>query len=799
MARASGDAPRWWAPHTLRVKTRRDIRRQLPQFVAIAVTVLLGVALFVASFDAFGNLEASYGVTYERLHFADLTVTGGDIGSFATTATTTPGVAGVTTRTQVDLPMTIGTATPYGRVIGLPPSGQPAVDQVDVVAGSPLDPARPDGVLLERHAADHFGLGPGASLRILGAGGWQDVTVLGVAGSPEYLWPARSRQDIITDPDSFAVVFAPQPLALTLAGATAPNQAAIELTEAGRTDGTADRLAATARADGATDVQTRAEQPSNSALQEDINGFAELSIAFPLLFLTAAAVAAYVLLTRRVLSEKPVIGMLRAAGARRGPIVTHYLGHGVLAGLAGAVPGVLVGVITTTAVTRAYTGAIDVPDTVVARHPASAVAGLVFGVLVGLVGAGAPALSASRVPPAEAMRGIAAADGATPGRWSRAVSRARWLPTTTRMALRDVTRSRRRTAATMTGVVLALVLVMASAGMIDSTRALLHQQFDVVQREDADAIVDPARQDAVVDELRALPGVTAAEPAVTGPMTVSAGDRSYATSITGFVPDTVMHGFVAPSGDPVPLPASGILAGSALAGQLDIGPGDAVTLTAADGSTTATTLVGFLDEPFGTYLYGTLDTATAALGTSPGTLRLGMVQEASGIDRAELRRQMSAVPGVVAVTDADALAQQVDQYLGLFWAFIGMMTVLGGILAFTTIFITMTVNIAERTTELATLRAAGVRLRRIGALLGNENLIATMLGVPIGLVLGWVVADRFMASFSSDMFQFTLHLSWVTIVLSVAAVLGAAALSQLPALRTIRRLDVARVVRERAA
>ena len=40
-----------------------------------------------------------------------------------------------------------------------------------------------------------------------------------------------------------------------------------------------------------SDVYTRAEQPSNAALQEDLRGFEELSFFFPLLFLTAAAMA----------------------------------------------------------------------------------------------------------------------------------------------------------------------------------------------------------------------------------------------------------------------------------------------------------------------------------------------------------------------------------------------------------------------------------------------------------------------------------------------------------------------------
>ena len=52
------------------------------QFAGVAITVVLGVALFAASYDAYLNLEVSYGQTYDRLAFADVVVTGGEAASF---------------------------------------------------------------------------------------------------------------------------------------------------------------------------------------------------------------------------------------------------------------------------------------------------------------------------------------------------------------------------------------------------------------------------------------------------------------------------------------------------------------------------------------------------------------------------------------------------------------------------------------------------------------------------------------------------------------------------------------------
>ena len=72
---------------------------------------------------------------------------------------------------------------------------------------------------MEQHMAAHFGLRPGDRFAVATADGWTDVDVLGVAASPEYLWPAKSRQEILVLPDDFGVVFAPEAFVAGLAPA----------------------------------------------------------------------------------------------------------------------------------------------------------------------------------------------------------------------------------------------------------------------------------------------------------------------------------------------------------------------------------------------------------------------------------------------------------------------------------------------------------------------------------------------------------------------------------------------------
>lgn len=55
-----------------------------------------------------------------------------------------------------------------------------------------------------------------------------------------------------------------------------------------------------------------------------------------------------------------------------------------------------------------------------------------------------------------------------------------------------------------------------------------------------------------------------------------------------------------------------------------------------------------------------------------------------------------------------------------------------------------------------------------------------------------------LATFHSELFHLDLHLGWWTLPAATLGVLLAAAASQWPTVHAIRRLDIARVVRERA-
>ncbi len=787
----------------LRLKLRRDMRRQRSQFLAIGVTVFLGVVLFGASYDAYRNLDASYQRAFTEYRFANLTITGGDTKKIAAEARAADGVAAVQARTQADLPFQMGDTKLLGRVVGLPAGGQPGVNQVDVESGSYLSPGRPEGVLVEQHTAENFDLGPGDPVTVLdSSGAAHRLDSVGTAASVEYFWPAPSRQQIITSPDDFGVLFAPEPTARRLAGLEGPNQVVVYYDGGRENASLTDRLTRGAGRGGAADIMTRARQPSNSALQEDVSGFEEMAIMFPLLFLTAAALATAVLMRRLVDAQRPTIGMLRAAGFSRGQLLRHYLGFGLVAGGLGGLIGGVVGLLLAGQVTDVYTGELSIPVTVTELRPATLVAGIAFGIITGLIAAGLPAWSASRVPPAEAMRSFGAARGGSISLFERILPPLGRLPARWRMTLRSFGRNRRRTFSTALGVVLALVLILVSWGMVDTVQTLVDRQFDEIERQDAELYYQSATSPGDLDAVRRTDGVARVEPALNAEVTLSANGRRYQTSLVALTRDTQMHEFLLAGGGTTTLPRQGLLTGEALEGELDVAAGETVRVgTSGSGSGQEEVVRGFLSEPLGTLAYAALDSARAVSMAegSGGQGNSALVRFEPGVDRDEMRRRLSSLPGVAAYEDSQAIKTSVDQYLGLFYAFVGVMLIFGGAMAFALIFNSMSSSISERRVEMATLRASGAPAPMLARLVRVENLINVLIGIVPGLIAGYAAAAVFMASFGSDQFNFDLQMRPSTLVLSAVAIVIVALISQIPGLRALRRIDVAKIIRERAS
>jgi len=286
--------------------------------------------------------------------------------------------------------------------------------------------------------------------------------------------------------------------------------------------------------------------------------------------------------------------------------------------------------------------------------------------------------------------------------------------------------------------------------MSDTTTRLLDRYYGQIQRNDAQLYLAAPADDALVRSARDIAGVAAAEPSEEAPVIVSHGSERYTTALQGFEPGTAMHEL--PPGTPT---ADGVVLGSALKGRLGIAVGDRVDVAVPGGSSKALRVDGFVSEPLGSPAYTTTATAEALSG-GQGHPSL-LVRYRPGADTAAVERSLRQLPGVLAFRSVQGQRQAVEQLLSFFNAIVYVMLLFGGLLAFALLFNTLTVNLAERSGELAALQASGVGRRTLARLVTTEHVFLAAAALPVGLLAGWWLAGQFMASFNSDLYHFDMQ------------------------------------------
>lgn len=776
----------------LRRKLRRDLWRQRWQFLAAAIVIALGVAVYIGTSDAYRNLGQSFDEAYAAQRLPDVVLTGTGATALGSEAVSLPGQPVVDTRRQGDVAVKIRGRTFLGRAVAVPDRSQPLVARLAVRSGSLPDQGQ---VAVEQHLTDHYGLAPGDTVQLLSTTGWRTFAVSGSVLSTEYFWPARSMQEVMTTPENFGVVFTTD---ASLATAVAVPVEQLLLYAPHRHDAAALAAAAARLAERhGLIVTTRDDQPSYRTLQDDVDAVGTVANLLPWLFLSAAVLGTYVLLSRVVAAQRAVIGTLRANGVSARALRRHYLGFGVTAGLAGSVPGVVTGYYLGGWFTTAYTDALGLPLRVTELHVASQAIGLLVGTAAAALAAWAPARAASRTRPAEAMRitppgvrgGLSGAE--------RALPPLRRLPARWRMALRGITRSRRRTLLTIIGVAVSVSLVMVFAGMRDTVNNVIDRQFGRVQLENAEVLTQPGAADGVRSRLESDPDIRRVEPIARYDVTLSFEGRSMQTLMAGMEPQTAMHRFTAEDGSASTLPSRGVLLGGGVGATLGVDVGNVVSVTVAQtGQRLSEPVVGFVEEPMNPVVYISLDHLSRRTGWAGPTGLLLRLRP--GADPDAVYSRVTTLPGVMAYLSTDTVETTMREAFALYDTLTGLMLAFAALMAAALLYSAMSANVAERSVELGTLQAAGVSTGMLSRLVAAENLALVVVGLPGGLALGALLATWFMSTFETQGHRWSLDMQAPTPLVVAAGVLAAALAAQLPALRATRRLDVARIVRERS-
>ncbi|WP_237056901.1 ABC transporter permease [Microbulbifer sediminum] len=780
-------------------KLLRDLWAIKGQALAIAVVIGCGVGMYLMSRGMLLSLAETRAAYYERYRFADVIAPVKRAPeALLEEISALPGVRRAETRIRAGVILDVeGSSAPItGEIQSLPVIPTPHINDIVLRRGRYPDPQHEEEVLALDAFTEAHELGPGDHIYAILNGTRKRLTISGIVLSPEYIY-AISPGEIVPDKKRFGVLWMNRDAlanAFDLDGAF--NEAVLLTSASSSEDALIERLDSLLKRYGATGAYGRDQQISDQFLTNEIKQLETIGRILPPIFLLVATFLLNVVVGRLIDTEREQIGLLKAFGYTDRAVATHYLKMiGVI-----VVVGILIGVALGTWLGRGlanmYQDFFKFPFLLFRAPLQVYLVAIGISLLVAVAGTFSSVRRVMRLHPAVAMIPPPPPDYSRSARWIEHLSG--WIDQPTRMVLRHLYRWPRRAAMALLGIAMSMGLLIGASFSMDAMMYMVDISFNVIDRQDVTVnFFDPRNDRAIYDVLHA-PGVITAEPFRAIPVVLRNGPRMRRESIVGLSPGAELSRVVNTNLQPVPLPPQGIVLSDKLAQLLQVGPGELLRVEVRTGRRPELDIPvsGVVKTYMGTAAYMDLDHLNELLREDTainGTYLLVDPQKTDALYR-ELKNT-PLVAGVSLQEEAqNAFYETLQDSLGTFVFF---NTLFAGLIAVGVVYNNARISLSERGRELASLRVLGLTRGEISYILLAELAFLTLLALPLGAMLGYLLAATLVKSFDTELFRIPLVISPSTYGYAALVVLLAAIGSGLLVRRRIDTLDLVAVLKTR--
>ncbi len=528
----------------------------------------------------------------------------------------------------------------------------------------------------------------------------------------------------------------------------------------------------------------------------DADRMGNLASVFPLIFFLVAALVCLTTMTRMVEEQRVAIGGMKALGYSKGAIAIKYVGYGFLASAIGSLVGLAIGLtLLPWIICTAWKIIYNFGPIHYGIEPATSVTACLAAVGTVTLSALGACFNTLAAVPAQLMRPKAPPMGKrilleriTP-LWRR-------LSFNYKITLRNLFRYQKRFWMTVIGIGGCAALIVTAFGLRDSIFAVMDMQYDEIYRYSA--------QLGLVEHI--TPGEwSEVEKALDGSDLVGDWTREHTETITAetdaYTADAtldvvenseVLERFInlrhRTDNDTVTLPDDGVIITEKLSLLLGVEPGDTITL---DGDSRVEVRVADVTEHYIQHsVYMSAAYYEQVFGQAPEENAVLVSYDTQADGAQELEQDLVSLDGVSSLTRIEDTRKTFGTSLESVDYAVALIIVCAAALAFVVLYNLTNINITERMRELATLKVLGFYDGELSAYIYRENVILTVFGVALGMVLGKLLHQWLILTVEIDLLMFGRTVAPTSYLWAVVLTTVFSLLVNLGAHRKLKKLDM---------
>lgn len=538
-----------------------------------------------------------------------------------------------------------------------------------------------------------------------------------------------------------------------------------------------------------------------SSYKSDCDSVATIGKVFPIIFFLVAALVSLTAMTRMVEENRGNIGTYKSLGYGRAKIALKYLLYSTTATLAGIILGTIIGSYTLPwVIAEAYGILYGTMPTVIMNIDMN------YTLIAGIAAFASTTIATIfacyrilRATPANLMRPKSPKEGKKiflekiPFIWKH-------LTFIQKITARNVFRYKKRLFMTVIGIAGCTALIFTGFGLRDSISSIVNKQYGEIRKYDFEVTLKNSLNDEQIEELNNYIDNNGYNVKYTylrqQTNDVIANGNEQNVYIVGIDDKEELKDFVTMKNretkEEIEVQDDGVIITEKLSRLLNVNIGDELSIRLDDDRTKNVKVTGIIENYIYHYIYMSEPVYESIFEEDMLDNQIYIKADESLNEETEdqISKYLLENEDVSQVVKISSISKTFSDMIGSLDIVVIVLIVCAGLLAFVVLYNLNSINIEERKRELATIKLLGFYNKELSSYVFRENIILTLIGAVIGLVLGVYLLFFIISTAEMDIVMFGRETSVLSYIFAFLMTIVFAILINLIMNKELKKIDM---------